>query len=118
MSRKSYPSDLTDAQWEKLSSFLPTSQPLGRPLKWEMCLIINAIFYVVKAGCQWRMLPHDMPPWQTVYYHFKKWEADNTWLLIHQALREQTRCDGGKQPSPTAAIIDSQSVKTTELAAT
>ena len=59
MNRKSYPSDLTDAQWEKLSSFLPTSQPLGRPLKWEICLIINAIFHVVKSGRQWRMLPHD-----------------------------------------------------------
>ena len=64
------------------------------------------------------MLPYDMPPWQTVYYHFRKWEADNTWLLIHQALHEQSRCDGGKEPSPTAAIIDSQSIKTTELAAT
>ena len=83
-----------------------------------MRLIINAIFYAVKSGCQWRMLPHDMPPWQTVYYHFRKWKADDTWLLIHQALHEQTRRDGGKEPSPTAAIIDSQSVKTTELAAT
>ena len=118
MNRKRYPSDLTDAQWQKLSSFLPASQPLGRPLKWEMCLIINAIFYVVKSGCQWRMLPHDMPPWQTVYYHFRKWKADDTWFLIHQSLHEQTCRDGGKQPSPTAAIIDSQFVKTTELAAT
>ena len=92
MNRKSYPSDLTDAQWQKLSSFLPAPQPLGKPLKWEMYLVINAIFYLVKSGCQWRMLPHDMPPWQTVYYHFSKWQADNTWLLIHQALREQTRC--------------------------
>ena len=108
MNRKNYPTDLTDAQWEKLSAFLPTPQPLGRPLKWEMRLIINAIFYVVKSGCQWRMLPHDMPPWQTIYYHFRKWSADGTWLLIHQALHEQIRRDVGKQPSPTAAIIDSQ----------
>ena len=72
MNRKSYPSDLTDAQWQKLSSFPPEPQPLGRPLKWEMCLIINAIICVVKSGCQWRMLPHNMPPWQTVYYHFRK----------------------------------------------
>ena len=118
INRKSYPSDLTDAQCKKLSSFLPTPQPLCRPLKWEMCLIINAIFYVVKSGCQWRMLPHDMPPWQTVYYHFRKWKAEDTWLLIHQSLHEQTRRDGGKEPSPTVAIIDSQSVKTTELATT
>ena len=78
---------------------------------------VNAIFYVVKSGCRRRMLPYDMPPSQTVYYHFRKWEADNTWLLIHQALHEHTRCDGGKAPSPTAAIIDSQSFKTTEMAA-
>ena len=78
--------------------------------------IINAIFYIVKSGCQWRMLPHQMPPWQTVYSHFRKWKALGTWVTIHQALHEQTRRDVGKEPSPTVAIIDSQSVKTTELA--
>lgn len=118
MNVNSYPSDLTDAQWEQLSAYLPTPKQQGRPLKWEIRLIINAIAYLVKSGCQWRMLPHDMPPWQTVYYHFRKWEADGTWSVIHQALHEQTRRDVGKEPSPTVAIIDSQSVKTTELATT
>ena len=116
MNHENYPSDLTDVQWEKLLPYLPAPQQLGRPLKWELRRIINAILYVVKSGCQWRMLPHDMPPWQTVYYHFRKWQATDTWLLVHQALHEQTRCDVGKEPSPTMAIIDTQSVKTTELA--
>ncbi len=88
MNRTRYPSDLTDVQWQKQSAFLRTLQLFGRRLKWEMCLIVNAIFYVVKSGCQWRMLPYDMPPWQTVYYYIRKWKADNTWLLIHQAIHE------------------------------
>ena len=116
MTRTNYPTVLTDAQWEKLLPYLPKPSPLGRPLKWETRSIINAIFYIVKSGCQWRMLPHQMPPWQTVYSHFRKWKALGTWVMIHQALHEQTRRDVGKVPSPTVAIIDSQSVKTTELA--
>ena len=122
MSPTSYPTDLTDAQWDKLLPYLPPPSPIGRPLKWEMRSIINAIFYIVKSGCQWRMLPHQMPPWQTVYSRFRKWKTDGTWLMIHQALHEHIRCDIGKAPSPTVAIIDTQpalgteSVKTTELA--
>ena len=116
MTSTNYPTDLTDVQWENLLPYLPEPSPLGRPLKWEMRSIINAIFYIVKSGCQWRMLPHQMPPWQTVYSHFRKWKIDGTWFMIHQALHNQTRCDVGKTPSPTVAIIDSQSVKTTELA--
>ena len=115
MTSTKYPTDLTDAQWDKLLPYLPEPSPIGRPLKWEMRSIINAIFYIVKSGCQWRMLPHQMPPWQTVYSHFRKWKTLGTWVMIHQALHEQIRCDIGKAPSPTVAIIDSQSVKTTEL---
>ena len=116
MTSTKYPTDLTDAQWDKLLPYLPEPSPIGRPPKWEMRSIINAIFYIVKSGCQWRMLPHQMPPWQTVYSHFRKWKTLGTWVMIHQALHEQIRCDIGKAPSPTVAIIDSQSVKTTELA--
>ena len=116
MTPTNYPTDLTDAQWENLLPYLPEPSSLGRPLKWEMRSIINAIFYIVKSGCQWQMLPHQMPPWQTVYSHFRKWKIDGTWFMIHQALHNKTRCDVGKAPSPTVAIIDSQSVKTTELA--
>ena len=108
MNLKSYPTDLTDAQWENLLPYLPKPSPVGRPLKWEMPQL--SIFYIVKSGCQWRMLPHQMPPWQTVYSHFRKWKALGTWVTIHQALHEQTRRDVGKEPSPTVAIIDSQSV--------
>ena len=104
MNPENYPSDLTDAQWGKLLPYLPTPQQLGSPLKWGLRLILNAILSVVKSGCQWRMLPHDMPPWQTVYYHFRKWQATDTWLLIHQALHEETRHDVGKAPSPTANL--------------
>ena len=117
MTRKNYPSDLTDEEWKQLKKYLPAGNRRGRPPKWEMRTILNAIIYVVKTGCQWRQLPHDFPPWQTVYYHFRKWSRNQTWLMIHQALHEQTRVDAQRSPTPTAAIIDSQSVKTTELAA-
>ena len=116
MTTTKYPTDLSDAQWDNLLPYLPKPSPIGRPLKWEMRSIINAIFYIVKSGCKWRMLPHQMPPWQTVYSYFRKWQTLGTWVMIHQALHEQTRSDIGKTPSPTVAIIDSQSVKTTELA--
>jgi putative transposase len=113
---KPYPTDLTDDQWEKLSPYLPERTGRGRRPKWEIRIIINAILYVVYTGCQWRMLPHEYPPWQTVYYHFRKWQKAETWFVMHQALHQDVRKQAGKDPEPTAAIIDSQSVKTTELA--
>ena len=100
MTPTNYPTDLTDAQWEKLLPYLPEPSPLGRPLKWEMRSIINAIFYI-ESGCQRSIAT------MTVYSHFRKWKALGTWFMIHQALHEQTRCDIGKAPSPTVAIIDS-----------
>ena len=113
---KAYQSDLTDQQWERLSRYLPQLPNRGRHLKWERRVLIDAILYVVYTGCQWRQLPHDFPPWQTVYYHFRKWQKDETWFLIHQALHQDARREAGKEPEPTGALIDSQSVKTTELA--
>lgn len=80
--------------------------------------ILNAILYVVHTGCQWALLPHDFPPWYSVYYRFNKWRKDQTWFLIHQALHQELREDAGKHPEPSAAIIDSQSVRTSKLAAT
>ena len=112
----SYPTDLTDEQWDHLSPYLPHKTGRGRRLKWELRVIINAILYVNYTGCQWRMLPHDFPPWQTVYYHFRKWQQDDTWFLVHQAIHQDARMHAGKEPEPTGAIIDSQSVKTSELA--
>ena len=111
-----YPTDLADAQWERLAQYMPTQKGRGRRSKWGLRVIINAILYVVYTGCQWRMLPHGYPPWQTVYSHFRKWQKDDTWFLLHQALHQETRREVGKKPEPTGAIIDSQSVKTTELA--
>ena len=79
---KAYQSDLTDQQWERLSRYLPQLPNRGRHLKWERRVLIDAILYVVYTGCQWRQLPHDFPPWQTVYYHFRKWQKDET-LVPH-----------------------------------
>jgi putative transposase len=115
---ESYNTDLNDAQWSIISQFIPKKKKRGRPLKWDLRVIINAILFVVKTGCQWRMLPKDFPPWQTVYYHFYKWQKNDTWFLIHRALHQECRKKVGKDPEPTAAIIDSQAVKTTELAST
>ena len=97
MNRKSYPGNLTDAQWEKLLSFVPTPRPLGSPLKWKMRPIINAIFHGVNSGCQRRMLPHDMPPRQTVYYHFSKREADG--ICKHVIVQDDTDLVCGSLPS-------------------
>jgi len=113
---KPYPTDVTDDQWERFSHYLPERSGRGRRLKWDLRLIVNAILYVVVTGCQWRMLPHEFPPWQTVYSHFRKWQKNETWFVMHQALHQDVRKQEGREPEPTAAIIDTQSVKTTELA--
>ena len=119
MERAGYSSDLTDQQWERLQPYLPERPRRGSHFrKWDFRVIINAIFYVVTTGCQWRMLPKNFPPWQSVYYHYHKWSKDQTWMLIHQSVHQQTRRAAGKNPEPSAAAIDSQSVKTTELAET
>ncbi len=117
MERSGYNSDVSDKQWERLQEYLPELSTRGAHLrKWEPRVIINAILYVVTTGCQWRMLPKDFPPWQSVYYHYNKWCKNYTWFLIHQFLHRQTRIEMGRAPEPSAAMIDSQSVKTTELA--
>jgi putative transposase len=113
--RKSYPTDLTDQQWKILEPLVPAPKPGPQPVKHTRREILNAIFYVNRAGCQWRMLPHDLPPWQLVYGYFSRWRKDGTWQRINDALRPQIRKRAGRNPEPTAAIIDSQSVKTTEM---
>ena len=114
MKRKTYPSDLTDEQWELLSPLLPAAKPGGRPRTVELREILNAILYVLRTGCAWRMLPHDLPPWQTVYKYFRGFSEDGTWERVHDAIRPNVREGEGRSAMPTAAIIDSQSVKTTE----
>ena len=109
---KHYPSDLTDGEWEWFEPLLPKPKPGGRPIEHPRRTIANAIFYSVRSGCSWRMLPKDLPPWQTVYGYFRRWAQACLWLQIHHILRETLRYQRGRAPTPTAAILDSQSVKT------
>lgn len=114
-----YPSDLSDTEWQILVLVLPSSsQPKrGRPRTRDLREILNAIFYVLRSGCAWRMMPRDLPPFQTAYYYFRKWRQDGTWEKIHEALRDRLRAQEGREASPSAAILDSQTVKTTEKGA-
>ena len=114
MERTSYPTDLTDAQWAIAEPLVPAVKPGGRPAKWSRREILDAIFYVLRSGGSWRLLPHDLPPWQTVYYYFRTWRNDGTWEALNGALRERVRQRAGREPTPSAAILDSQSVKTTQ----
>jgi len=112
--RTTYPSDLTDAQWERVCPLIPAVKPGGRPSTVPRREVLNAILYVLRSGCTWRMLPHDFPPWSTAYHYFRVWRLDGTWERIQEALREQVRREAGREASPSAAMIDSQTVKTTE----
>ena len=114
MTRARYPSDLTDAQWTLLESLIPAVKAGGRSAIHARREIVDAMLYVLRTGCSWRALPHDFPVWQTVYHYFRVWRLDGTWERVHEALRDQGRIAVGREVSPSAAIIDSQSVKTTE----
>jgi transposase len=109
-----YPGDLTDRHWAILEPLLPPAKPGGHPRTSDLRQVINAILYLDRTGGQWRALPHDFPPWSTVWSYFRTWRNDGTWERLHTTLREQTRQKQGRQPTPSAAIIDSQSVKTSQ----
>jgi putative transposase len=112
-----YPTDLTDEQWGIMEPFFPrakVSGRTGRPRKYGYRQIVNGIFYVLRTGCTWDMMPHDLPAWLTCYHYFSRWRRDGTWQKLHDALRERLRVQSGRKATPTAAILDSQSVKTTE----
>ena len=113
--RKPYTTDLTDIQWEILRPLIPEAKPGGRPREVDIREVMNTLLYQDRTGCQWDMLPHDLLPKSTVYDYFKRWRDDGTWQRIVDALRVAVRRKAGRQATPSAAVIDSQSVKTTEV---
>lgn len=116
MSRKAYPSDLSDAQWQRLRAVFPVPKNgrSGRPRRHELREVVNALFCQARTGCSWRSLPHEFPPWAVVWDHFRRWRDNGTLEALHTALRPQDRYRAGRDVAPSAAILDSQSIKTTE----
>jgi transposase len=114
MERNSYPSDLTDPQWRLVEPMIPPERWGGRTREVDMREVLNGILYLNRTGCQWRALPHDLPNKSTVRHYYDRFRDDGTWRTIHDALRVDVRVAAGKEPTPSAAVIDSQSVKTTE----
>ena len=112
--RKKYPTDLSDEEWQILERLVPPIKSGGRPARYMRREILNAVLYVLRSGCQWRLLPHDLPNWQTVYTYYRNWRLDGSWRRMHQALRKEVREAEGRHAEASAAILDSQSAKTTE----
>src|SRR2546426_9887029 len=115
MGRRAYPSDLTDEQWVLLEPLIPQPSTQGRPAEIERREIINGILYVLRSGCPWRHLPHDLPAWGTVYYYFRRWLREGVWDHVLKTLRMEVRKKQGRNDEPSAAIIDSQSIKTSAV---
>ncbi len=114
MTRSPYPTDLTEEQWTILAPLIPPAHKNCRPRQADMHEVVNAILYLLRTGCAWRLLPHDLPKWRTVYYYFAKWRKCGVWKKIHDKLHERMREQEGRDAQPSAAIIDSQSAKTGE----
>jgi putative transposase len=112
--RLTYTTDLTDEEWQILEPLLPPEKPGGRPRKYPLREVINGIQYVLRGGCAWRLMPHDLPQWQTPYQYFRAWRQDGTWLRLHDDLLAEVRTRMGCHPQPSAAVIDTPTVKTTE----
>ena len=113
MEKKRYPTDLSDGEWRCIRPHLPRPTVRGRPRLHGLRAVLNAVFYVLKSGCPWRLLPKDFPPWKTVYDWFRRWRIDGTWERLNAELRKLLRVHLGRDPNPSAGIVDSQSVKTT-----
>jgi putative transposase len=114
MERRSYPTDLTDEQWQEIEPLIPPAKPGGRPRKTNMREVLNAINYALRTGCHWDLLPPDFPPQRTVYHYFWSWGKTDEWQRIHDLLRRKVRVQAGREASPSAGSLDSQTVKTTE----
>ena len=110
-----YPSDLTDAEWQWMKDLIPGETGGGRHRDTDMRQVVNGILYLLRSGCSWRMLPKDFPPYTTVHEYYRRWRKDGTVIRIHDALRRQVRAEAGRDPEPSAGVIDSQSAKTTEV---
>ena len=115
MATTGYPSDLSAAPWALIEPHLPPSKPGGRPRQIDMHAVVNGIFYLLRTGCQWRLLPKDFPPWGTVWWYFRCWRKEGIWVRLHRALYSLVRTKGGRRTKPSVVIMDSQSVKTTEM---
>lgn len=113
-STQTYPTDLNDTEWAQIAPLLPEAKLTGRPREHTWREILNAIFYVTKNGCVWRALPSDFPVWQTVYYYFRTFRKNNFWEVLNTTIRKAVRVKAGKEPQPSAMIIDSQSAKSAE----
>jgi putative transposase len=111
--RRAYQIDLSDAEWSCIEAHLPVPKALGRPRLHTLREILDAIFYIVRSGCAWRLLPHDFPPWKTIHHYFRTWRLDGTWERVHAALRKRVRVRKERDPEPSAGVVDSQSVKST-----
>jgi putative transposase len=113
--RKTYPTDLSDEEWSYIvrEPYLPDPRAPGRPRLHTLREILHAIFYIVRSGCAWRLLPNDFPPWKTIHHYFRTWRLDGTWERMHSALRKRVRARMNRDPEPSAGLVDSQSVKTT-----
>jgi putative transposase len=109
----SYASNVTDKQWQIIEPLI-TYQGHCRPRKYNLREILNGIFYALRSGCQWRMLPRDFPPWKSVYDHYYRWRLNGTWDRVHDILRDKVRVKAGKSATPTVAIVDSRSVKSAQ----
>lgn len=113
MMRRAYQTDLSDEEWEVIAPHLPAPKASGRPRVHMLREILDGVFYILRSGGAWRLLPHDFPPWKTVYHYFRLWRIDGTWQRLHEALRRRARVRLKRDPQPSAGIVDSQSVKTT-----
>jgi len=111
--RRAYQTDLSDAEWSYIKPHLPTPKDPGRPRVHTLREILDAIFYIVRSGCAWRLLPHDFPPWKTIHHYFRTWRLDGTWERMHAVLRKRLRVRMNRDPQPSAGVVDSQSVKST-----